>query len=339
MVGAGGAAQAAAPTASTAPAAAPTTSAASEPSTAQAGPAAPKAPSSAPASSSPAETPHPVQPATTVEPLRITGPTSVIAGRPVRFAAVRPPRTMLAFSWDFEGSGRYSAPTGLPSTTHVFRRSGTFVISLLALAEHGGETVAHLQVVVLATHREAAHAHARVHRVRARTHAPVAPGASVTIKDFSFGPSTVTIHAGETLTWVNEGPSNHTATAAGVFNTGVLHSGQSASQLFPHAGTFSYRCSIHPFMRGTVTVLAASSSNATPSAAGAEAGSGGASGAPAPAAGASSGASTAPGPTLPNTGFSARGEIIAALAALALGTVLLLLSARRPRPRSGRPRG
>jgi plastocyanin len=201
--------------------------------------------------------------------------------------------------------------------------------------------VAHLQVVVHAAHPEAAHAYARAHPVSTRPHAPLARAAadtSVTIKDFSFGPSAITIHAGDTVTWVNEGPSNHTATAAGVFNTGVLHSGQSASQVFTHAGTFSYRCSIHPFMRGTVAVLAASSSSATPSASGAEAGSGGAGVAPAQAPGTGSAASTAQGPTLPNTGFSARGEGIAGLAMLGLGTVLLLLSTRRPRPHGDRPR-
>jgi plastocyanin len=256
----------------------------------------------------------------------------VIAGRPVRFAATRAPGTTLEFRWDFEGRGRYGAPTGLASTTHVFRRPGRFLVSLLALAGHGGETVAHLAVVVLAA-PAAGHAQARVHRAYTQRHAPLARaagGASVTIKDFSFGPSTITIHAGDRVTWVNEGPSSHTATAAGVFNTGVLHSGQSASQLFPHAGTFSYRCSIHPFMRATVAVVAASSSNATPS--GAQAGSGGAGAAPAQAPGRGSAASTAQGPTLPNTGFSVRGEIIAGLAMLGLGTVLLLLSARRPPP-------
>jgi plastocyanin len=265
----------------------------------------------------------------------------VTAGRPVRFAAVRPPGTALEFRWEFEGRGRHRAPPGLASTTHVFRRPGTFLVSLLALAVHGGETVAHLQVVVHAAHPEAAHAYARAHPVSTRPHAPLARAAadtSVTIKDFSFGPSAITIHAGDTVTWVNEGPSNHTATAAGVFNTGVLHSGQSASQVFTHAGTFSYRCSIHPFMRGTVAVLAASSSSATPSASGAEAGSGGAGVAPAQAPGTGSAASTAQGPTLPNTGFSARGEGIAGLAMLGLGTVLLLLSTRRPRPHGDRPR-
>jgi plastocyanin len=274
-----------------------------------------------------------------VEPLRIAGPTSAIAGRPVRFAAVRPPGATLDFRWDFEGSGRYAAPTRLASTTHVFRRPGTFLIRLLALAEHGGETVAHLRVVVLAAHPSATHDRAGVSR--ARTHSPVARGAasaSVTIKDFRFAPLTITIHAGETVTWVNEGPSNHTASAAGIFNTGILHANQSASQVFTHAGTFSYRCSIHPFMRGTVTVLAASSSSATPSVPSPGASSAGASPAPAQAPGANTAASSAPGQTLPNTGLNARNEVIAGLAMLLLGTVLLLGAARRLRPRDGSPR-
>jgi LPXTG-motif cell wall-anchored protein len=49
-------------------------------------------------------------------------------------------------------------------------------------------------------------------------------------------------------------------------------------------------------------------------------------------------ASSVQGPTLPNTGFSARGEISAGLTMLALGTVLLLASTRRPR-RARKPRG
>jgi plastocyanin len=263
---AGAVAQAATPAASTEPAVAPATSAASGPSTRQAAPADATAPSSPPASA-PAGIPQRVQPPPAVVALRITGPTSVIAGRPVRFAAVRPPPTTLEFRWGFGGSGRYSAPTALPSTRQVFRRPDTFVVSLIALPEHGGDAVAHLRVVVLAAHRSATHRRAPIRRVSARTRSPVAgaaTGASVAIKDFSFGPSTITIHAGDTVTWANRGPSNHTATAAGMFNTGVLHAGQSASHLFTRAGTFSYRCSIHPFMRGTVTVLSASSSNAAP---------------------------------------------------------------------------
>ena len=265
----------------------------------------------------------------------------MIAGRTVRFAAGRQSGTTLEFRWDFEGNGRYSAPTELPSTTHVFRRPGTFVVGLLALAEHGGDAVAHLRVVVL-PHPSATHRQARIRRVSARTRSPVAraaAGASVTIKDFSFGPSTITIHAGDTVTWVNGGPSTHTATAAGMFNTGVLHAGQSASHQFTHAGTFSYRCSIHPFMRGTVTVLTASSSSGSSSASNPGAGSGGASSTPAQASGASNGASSAPGQTLPNTGLDTRTEVIAGLAMLVLGMALLLGTAARGRRSSAaRPR-
>lgn len=87
--------------------------------------------------------------------------------------------------------------------------------------------------------------------------AHAASDAAVTIADFSFTPASVTIHVGDTVTWTNHGPSAHTATANnGSFNTGVLQKGQSASHTFTTAGTVTYICSIHPFMHGTIVVLA-----------------------------------------------------------------------------------
>jgi LPXTG-motif cell wall-anchored protein len=111
------------------------------------------------------------------------------------------------------------------------------------------------------------------------THAAVkvkAAGAgSVSIKDFSFGPSSITVHVGDTVSWSNTGASEHTATASnGSFDTGILKKGQSGSHTFNTAGTFSYICSVHPFMKGTVVVEAAagsstgSTSSSTPKAAG-----------------------------------------------------------------------
>jgi hypothetical protein len=38
------------------------------------------------------------------------------------------------------------------------------------------------------------------------------------------------------------------------FDSGTLHQGQSYTHAFQSAGTFSYVCSIHPSMKGTVTV-------------------------------------------------------------------------------------
>ena len=88
---------------------------------------------------------------------------------------------------------------------------------------------------------------------------------SVTISDFQFTPATITIHVGDTVTWTNHGPSAHTATANnGSFNTGVLQKGHSASHTFTTAGTFAYICQIHPFMHGTVVVLANTTSTTTP---------------------------------------------------------------------------
>jgi LPXTG-motif cell wall-anchored protein len=192
-------------------------------------------------------------------------------------------------------------------------------------------------------------AHASGHSSRRAPHAHAAAGSSITIKDFSFGPSASTVHVGDTVTWVNEGPANHTATAAGVFDTGVLHKGQSASHVFTRAGTFSYRCSIHPFMRATITVLPASGSTGTQSSgSGTEAGStetprgstgagsnGVAAGSSAPGAGSSSGAAagnpSASVPTLPNTGMDTRAEILVGLGMLLLGIALLLGVARAKR--------
>jgi plastocyanin len=102
-------------------------------------------------------------------------------------------------------------------------------------------------------HLEAARSDKRL--IAASAHS--APDPRVTIADFSFSPASITVHVGDTVQWVNDGPSAHTATADdGSFNTGVLQKGQSASVVFHQPGTFPYHCSIHPFMHGTVVVLA-----------------------------------------------------------------------------------
>jgi LPXTG-motif cell wall-anchored protein len=126
-----------------------------------------------------------------------------------------------------------------------------------------------------------------------------AASGSVTIADFSFTPGSLTINQGDTVTWVNNGPTPHSATANdGSFNTGILKAGQSASHTFSQAGTFSYFCQPHPFMKATVVVQAAQTGG----------GSGGTSGADTSGGTTSSsdtGATASQadqGPTLPNTG-------------------------------------
>ena len=78
---------------------------------------------------------------------------------------------------------------------------------------------------------------------------------SVSIEDFYFEPSELTIQPGETVTWTNNGNHPHTVTADdGSFDSGTLQPGESYSHTFQSAGMVPYHCSIHPFMTGSVSV-------------------------------------------------------------------------------------
>jgi plastocyanin len=91
-----------------------------------------------------------------------------------------------------------------------------------------------------------------------------AGSASVAILDgnsqsaFRFSPSSLTVSTGDTVTWTNNGAEPHDVTGDGLAS-GTLQSGQSYEHTFATAGTYSYICSIHPFMKGSVTVQGASS--------------------------------------------------------------------------------
>lgn len=81
---------------------------------------------------------------------------------------------------------------------------------------------------------------------------------AVQIAGFAFSPATVTVAVGDSVTWTNADAANHTATAdGGSFDTGTIGNGASTSVTFSTAGTFGYRCRIHPSMTATVIVRAA----------------------------------------------------------------------------------
>jgi plastocyanin len=61
------------------------------------------------------------------------------------------------------------------------------------------------------------------------------------------------------VTFLNDDDDEHTATGS-TFDTGVLNPGASSRKTFATAGAFSFLCAIHPEMRGTITVRAASGS-------------------------------------------------------------------------------
>ena len=88
----------------------------------------------------------------------------------------------------------------------------------------------------------------------------IAADESVAIADFAFAPATVTITAGDTVTWTNADPVAHTATAVdSSWDTGEIAEGASASSTVNTPGTYAYLCTPHPTMTGTVVVEAAAS--------------------------------------------------------------------------------
>jgi plastocyanin len=162
-----------------------------------------------------------------------------------------------------------------------------------------------------------------------------AKSASVSILDgssqsaFRFSPSSITVGSGDTVTWTNNGSEPHDVTGSGLAS-GTLNPGQGYSQAFSSPGTFSYICSIHPFMRGSVTVQARGGGEeaGTPgSDSGTTSGDTGVTG-----PGSESEAVTAPGAAgsgtqLPSSGMPVAPLLVGGAALLALGTLM-----RRRRP-------
>lgn len=76
------------------------------------------------------------------------------------------------------------------------------------------------------------------------------------IKDFEFDPATVTAKVGDTITWTNNGPAQHTVTldSQSSCDTGTISAGSTGSLTFTAAGSYPFHCKIHSSMKGTITV-------------------------------------------------------------------------------------
>jgi plastocyanin len=78
---------------------------------------------------------------------------------------------------------------------------------------------------------------------------------SIEVKDFMFMPTTLTVNAGEKVTWVNKDDEPHTVVSdTGMFRSGAMDTNESFSFEFDKAGTYHFTCSIHPRMVGTIVV-------------------------------------------------------------------------------------
>jgi plastocyanin len=84
---------------------------------------------------------------------------------------------------------------------------------------------------------------------------PAAANGEVKIDNFSFGPQTLTVPVGATVTWTNRDDIPHTVVSTeGVFKSKVRDTDEKFSYTFTKAGTYPYFCSVHPKMTGQIVV-------------------------------------------------------------------------------------
>ena len=96
---------------------------------------------------------------------------------------------------------------------------------------------------------------ARSTGVSANAQQQAAATTDVKIDNFSFGPGTLTVAAGTTVTWTNRDDIPHNVVSTdGVFKSKVVDTDEKFSYTFAKPGTFPYFCSIHPKMTGKVVV-------------------------------------------------------------------------------------
>jgi plastocyanin len=80
---------------------------------------------------------------------------------------------------------------------------------------------------------------------------------TINISDFKYDPSNVVVPLGAVVTWVNHDSAPHDATDdADAWRTERLEKDGSEAITFDTAGEYDYHCSIHPYMKATLTVAA-----------------------------------------------------------------------------------
>jgi len=78
----------------------------------------------------------------------------------------------------------------------------------------------------------------------------------IEIKDFAFNPQSITVKSGETITWINRDEEPHTVVSVGkqFKKSSALDTDQTYTIVAGAPGSYSYFCSVHPKMTGTIVV-------------------------------------------------------------------------------------
>ena len=79
---------------------------------------------------------------------------------------------------------------------------------------------------------------------------------AIAISNFKFSPGTLRVQHGARIKVSNDDSAPHTVTAddGHSFDSGTVDTGASTTIRAPAAGTYSYHCTIHPFMKGKLVV-------------------------------------------------------------------------------------
>src|SRR5215467_1181296 len=78
----------------------------------------------------------------------------------------------------------------------------------------------------------------------------------IEIKDFAFNPQTITVKSGEKITWINRDEEPHTIVSVEkqFKKSPALDTDQEFTIIAGAPGTYTYFCSVHPKMTGTIVV-------------------------------------------------------------------------------------
>jgi plastocyanin len=77
---------------------------------------------------------------------------------------------------------------------------------------------------------------------------------AVLIQGFKFQPADLTVKVGDSVQFTNSDIVPHNAVSAGKFDSGKLQKGQSWKYVAKEKGTFDYLCTLHPNMKGRITI-------------------------------------------------------------------------------------
>ena len=79
---------------------------------------------------------------------------------------------------------------------------------------------------------------------------------TIEIKDFNFSPKTLTVKSGEKITWINRDEEPHTVVSVEkqFKKSPPLDTDQEFTITVGAPGTYTYFCSVHPKMTGTIVV-------------------------------------------------------------------------------------